>query len=115
MATNFVQPGESMTLTAPEGGVVSGGTYKIGQLIGFAAADAEAGDSFVLVVTGVWTVTKVGSQAWTEGALVYFNGTAWTTTSAGGTLGGVAAESVGATAEETTGKVRLNGTAVAAT
>jgi predicted RecA/RadA family phage recombinase len=107
--TNFVQEGKALTLTAG-GTITAGQTVKIGQVIGIATHDAGSGDPVTLMVEGVFDVTKVGSQAWTEGALVYFNGTAWTTSSAGNpTLGGVAAAAVGSGSGETTGRVRLNG------
>lgn len=111
--TNFVQEGKALTLTAPSGGVVAGGVYKIGQLIVVAAADAAQTEPFVGVTEGVFDVTKVGSQAWTEGALVYWdNGnTRFTTTASGSLLAGVAVADVGSGAGETTGRVRLNGAA----
>lgn len=109
---NFVQPGKSMTFTAPGGGVVSGNVYKIGQLVGVAATTKAAGLPFVLHVEGVFIVPKATGQAWSEGALVYWNGTAMTTTSAGGTLAGSVAKA--GQSVDTTGYVRLNGIAIAA-
>jgi predicted RecA/RadA family phage recombinase len=110
---NFVQAGNALTLTAPGGGVVSGTAYLIGSLLVVATVDADAGDSFVGQVTGVISYEKPGSQAWTEGAKIYWDNSAkkMTTTSGGNTLVGVAAEAVGAGASETTGKVRLDGVA----
>lgn len=110
---NFVQKGDTMNFTAPGGGVVSGGVYKIGQLLVVACHDADATDTFQGQVTGVFSVTKVGSQAWTEGAVVYWdNGnTRFTTTASGNLQAGCAVEAVGAGAGETTGIVRLNGVA----
>ncbi|PQO22050.1 hypothetical protein C2I36_14990, partial [Rhodobacteraceae bacterium WD3A24] len=57
---------------------------------------------------------KVGSQAWTVGAKIYWDGSACTTDDATGSnpLIGVAAAAVGSGADETTGRVRLNGAAV---
>lgn len=110
---NFVQKGEHVTLTAPGGGVTSGTVYKIGSLLVVATVDADAGDQFVGLVTGVISYTKPGSQAWAEGAKVYWDNGAgkFTTTSGGNTLAGVAAEAVGSGSGETTGKVRLDGVA----
>lgn len=108
---NFVQPGDSLTLTAPNGGVVSGSVYLIGVLLVVAAITAEAGDPFTCMARGVFSVTKVGTQAWAEGAAVYWdNGNSrFTTTAGGNTLAGAAAGAVGAGADETTGLVFLNG------
>lgn len=110
--TNFVQPGDVQTFVAPSGGVVSGGVYKIGQVVCVAAKDVAQTLNFEGKIRGVFTVTKVGSQAWTQGALVYWdNGnTRFTTTAGGNRLAGHAVEAVGAGAGETTGTVYLDGT-----
>jgi predicted RecA/RadA family phage recombinase len=113
MATNYVQPGKVLTFTAPEGGVVSGSPYQIGQLVVIALVTAAAGDQFAAAVTGVWSVTKPGSQPWSEGALVYFDAgdSTFTTVAAGNLRCGAAAEAVGSGMSATTGKVRLDGVA----
>ena len=111
---NFVQPGEVLTLTAPSGGVVTSTCYKIGSLIVVATVTAaEAAQFAAFVGPGVISYAKPGSQAWTEGAKVYWDDSAknFTTTSGGNTLAGVAVEAVGAGAGETTGKIRLDGVA----
>lgn len=112
---NFVQPGESVELTAPAAGVVSGVGVQIGELLVIAtvtktAAQVTAGDDrFNGLVEGVITHTKVGSQAWAEGARVYWDeGNKRFTTSAPGNLpAGYAVAAVGAGADETTGTVLL--------
>lgn len=63
MATNYVQDGNVLQLTAPTGGVVSGGIYAIGALVVVAIADAEAGDKFSAATNGVWTVETTGTLA----------------------------------------------------
>lgn len=111
---NFVQEGDVLTLTAPMGDVVSGTAYKIGSLVVVATISAAAGDPFTAITRGVVSYTKPGTQAWAEGVKIYWDNSAkkFTTTSGGGnTLVGVAAEAVGAGADETTGKVRLDGVA----
>jgi len=110
---NFHQPGDVVTLTAPSGGVVSGRFYKIGSLLVCATADVAQTLPFEGKTTGVFRVTKVGSQAWTEGLIVYWDtGNArFTSTSGGNQQAGVALEAVGAGAGETTGLVRLDGIA----
>lgn len=111
MAQNFLAPGEHLTLTAPSGGVVSGSVYKIGTLIVVAMISAAAGSPFTAATCGVWSYAKADSQAWTEGAAVYWDDTAknFTTTSSGNTKAGVAVEAVASTAGLVIGKVRLNG------
>jgi predicted RecA/RadA family phage recombinase len=109
---NYQQEGDILTLVAPSGGVVSGGVYKIGSFIVVAAAAVAQTLPFEGKRRGVFRVTKVGSQAWTQGVPVYWdNGnTRFTTTSGGNTLAGAAVEAVGAGAGETTGVVLLDGT-----
>lgn len=110
---NYVQDGNVMQFTAPSGGVVAGSVYKIGQLVGVAAETVAQDLPFAFVVTGVVSgVPKATSQSWTEGAVVYWNGTAFTTTASSNTLAGVAAAAAGSS--DTTGTVRLNGIAKAA-
>ncbi len=108
---NYVQPGDVLTFTAPSGGVVSGGGYQIGQLFVVAAADAEEDEEFEGQIVGVFDLPKTAAQAWTEGALVYWTGTAVTTTASGNMLIGAAARAELAAA--TVGRVRLNGIAIA--
>ena len=107
---NYIQPGDVIELTAPVGGVVSGTPYQIGELLVIATVTAAATYAFNGAVRGVFKITKAASQAWTEGALVYWDDTAkdFTTTAAANLLAGVAVAVVGGGAGETTGFVRLN-------
>ena len=107
MANNFIQPGMVLTLTAPGGGVSSGDGVQIGQIFGVALRDAAAGAEFELQVLGVFTLPKDTGTAWTEGALLYWDGTEVDTVATGKLLIGVAAAA--ATMGATSGDVRLNG------
>jgi predicted RecA/RadA family phage recombinase len=106
---NFVQPGDSLTFTAPSGGVVSGVAYLIGTIVVVATVTAAQGESFVGKATGVFLLDKTTSEAWAEGAKVYLNNSTHklTTTSGGNTLVGVAYHA--ALAAATTGYARLDG------
>jgi len=90
MANNFVQPGHVLTLTAPSGGVTSGSGYLIGTLFVVALHDAAAGEKFEGQRTGVFQLPKTSAQAWSEGAEIYWNGTAATTASTDNDLIGYA-------------------------
>jgi len=107
----FVQPGDILSLTAPSGGVVSGTAYLIGSVVIVALVSAAEGESFSAMLTGVVEHAKVSAQAWTEGAKLYWDDAAkdFTTTAAGNTLVGVAAEA--AANPSATGKIRLDGVA----
>ncbi len=63
MATNYVQDGDVLQLTAPTGGVVSGGIYAIGTLVVVAISDAKAGEKFSAKTNGVWSVETTGTLA----------------------------------------------------
>lgn len=109
--TNYRQPGESVTLTAPTGGVVSGTAYLIGSLVVVAAIDAAQTLPFTGMTVGVFELAKATGQTWTEGAKLYLDNTAHnlTTTAGGNTLAGVAVAD--AASGDTTGLVRLDGVA----
>ncbi len=106
---NFVQPGESIEFTAPSGGVVSGRGTLIGQLVVIATVTAAQGARFNGLIEGVITHAKAASQAWAEGAIVYWDEGAkvFTTVAAGHTFAGYAVAAVGGGADETTGTVLL--------
>lgn len=73
MAKNFVQPGHVLTLIAPAGGVVSGNGYLIGALFVVALISAPEGQPFEGQCTGVFRLPKTSTEAWTEGAAVYWD------------------------------------------
>lgn len=110
MANSYDKPGHVQTFVAPSGGVVSGGFYVHGTLVVKAMTTRAVGENYEGEISGVHQVTKVGSEAWTHGALVYWDAgnTRFTTSSSGNTLAGVAAGAVGSGSGETTGYVLLN-------
>jgi len=108
---NYVQSDDPLEFTAPVGGVTSGVPVQIGNLLVVAAVTVLAGVRFVGKTRGVFSYTKAASQAWAEGAIVYWDGTAFTTVAAGNFQAGVAVVATGAGAGETTGVVRLDGIA----
>jgi predicted RecA/RadA family phage recombinase len=114
----FINAGDVQRFVAPTGGVVSGGVYQVGQAVCVACATVAETLVFEGKIRGIFKVTKVGSQAWTEGALVYWDkeNTRFTTTASGSRLAGWAVLGAGSAmpgsgAGETTGYVYLDGTA----
>ncbi|WNG25816.1 DUF2190 family protein [Cystobacter fuscus] len=106
----FIQPGSTLTLTAPAGGVVSDGVYLIGALVVVAEVSAAAGQQFAAGHSGVYGPhPKTAGEAWTEGALLYWNNTtkALTTTATNNTRAGYAYRA--ASSGDTTGTVFLRG------
>jgi predicted RecA/RadA family phage recombinase len=103
---NFIASGATLTITAGAD-IASGAGVLAGGLFGVAAGDIEEDAQGVINLTGVYELPKVGSQAWTVGARVYWNGSACTTAANAGVLIGVAVEAVTDAAGATLGKVRL--------
>lgn len=114
---NFEQAGDIVTVAAPAN-VASGQLFRVGVLVGVAQHAALSGQPVEMATRGVFRVTKTGSQAWTVGAAIFGTGsntlTATTAATSGNILVGTAVEAVGSGAGETTGLVRLNGSAPAA-
>jgi predicted RecA/RadA family phage recombinase len=106
----YIQPGHAITLIAPYA-VESGDGLLVGAIFGVASHDAASGAEVETQLTGVLDLAKTASQAWTAGTKVYWDNTAKrvTNVASGNTLVGVAVLAVGGGAEETIGRVRLNG------
>ena len=106
---NYVQPGNTITLTAPYD-VASGDGLLVGSIFGVATGAAVSGGTIEAALVGVFDLTKVGSQAWAVGDKIYWDNTAKqaTKTATDNTLVGAAVEAVGNGAGETIGRVRLN-------
>jgi predicted RecA/RadA family phage recombinase len=106
----YIQPGHAITLIAPYA-VESGDGLLVGAIFGVASHDAASGAEIETQLTGVLDLAKTASQAWTAGAKVYWDNSAKrvTNVASGNTLVGVAVLAVGAGADETIGRVRLNG------
>ena len=106
---NYVQPGNTITLTAPYA-VTSGDGLLIGSIFGVAAGTAAVGEAVEAALTGVYDLKKVASQAWAAGDKVYWDNTAKeaTKTTTSNTLIGVAVVAVAGGAGDTIGRVRLN-------
>ncbi len=114
---NFRKSGKTVQFTAPSGGVVAGRVYVIGTLPVVALEDKAQTLPFQGMTEGEFDLTKVGSQAWTEGARIMWdsgNNRCSTATTTGFFPIGVATVAVGSGAGETIGRVRLNGVGTAA-
>jgi predicted RecA/RadA family phage recombinase len=66
MATNFAQPGETMTITAGAD-LVSGQVVKVGQSLCVALQDIASGATGVVARVGVFTVPKVSAAVIAQG------------------------------------------------
>ena len=108
MAKNFVQEGECITITA-SAQVASGDFVVQGNLGGVAVHDAESGDDLTICLEGVYELPKATGTAWTQGDLVYWDGSKFTKTASGNTKFGAAAAD--AVSGASVGLVRLDGVA----
>lgn len=115
MARNFVQPGSTITLTAPSGGVVAGTGYIIGGIFVVAQNTAAQGLPFEGMTDGVHDLGKTAAVEFDVGEIVAFDAsTKLTLENATGkyVIGVAVAPAAGAAA---TSRVRLNGVGVTAT
>ncbi len=107
---NYVQKGETLTLTAPYA-VSSGGGALVGSIFGVAATDVASGAEGEFQVEGVFDLAREtgGGTAWSAGDLVYWDNTnkRATKTATSNKLIGVAVRA--AADGDATGRVRLNG------
>ncbi|MDP3493007.1 MAG: DUF2190 family protein [Hyphomonadaceae bacterium] len=72
MATNCIQPGHVVTVTATAAATAGKGHLE-GQLFGIAAAAAEIGESVDLHMEGVWNLDKASGDVVTLGAPIYYD------------------------------------------
>ena len=70
----FIQPGDSLTVSAPYA-VTSGQGVLIGALFGIAAYDAAISTTVEIQTEGVFDITKEPALAITAGARVYWDNT----------------------------------------
>ena len=93
---NFVQPGDVITLTMTAD-TVSGQLINIGKFTGVCANDALNGTENEVAVMGVYTLSKVPGDAYTQGQALHMNPATGLVDATGGTvLFGVAVAAAGA-------------------
>ncbi|RWB26904.1 MAG: DUF2190 family protein [Mesorhizobium sp.] len=113
MATNYVQPGNHITVTNTDTtdsvDLSAGDGFRVGSLFGVCITDAAEGEDVVIATEGVWILPKVSAQAWALGDKIYWaDATSNCTTTAGSNkLIGVAVAA--AANPSSTGTVRLTG------
>lgn len=67
---NYIQSGDVITVSAPEN-VTSGDFVAIGELFGFAQADASVGEDVAIATRGVFEAIVMNASAIATGAAVY--------------------------------------------
>ena len=71
---NYVQPGLTLTLTAPYD-VAAGACALVGAIFGVAASAVVSGARGEFDTQGVFDLAKATGAAWTEGAAIYWDNT----------------------------------------
>lgn len=109
MSKTYLQPGDTLDLVAPEGGVTSGVPLLVGGVLVVPQVTAAAGVTFAGMVVGVHAYTKTASQAWTQGQAIHWNTSTskFDSDASTGPRVGFAVEAVDDAAGSTTGKVLL--------
>lgn len=113
MSQTFVSSGRVVTLTAPSGGVIAGTPLLIVDLLVVPRTTVAQTLPFDGDVEGVHKLMpKATGQTWAEGAILYWDNTAFkfTTTATANRRAGVAVAA--ALTGDTTGIVRLDGIAL---
>ena len=70
--TNFIQPGDTITVTAPTT-VTSGSLVVVGSLAGVAASDAASGADVEIDTEGVFSLPKAITDVVPQGAKLYWD------------------------------------------
>lgn len=110
MATNYIQPGAILTLTAPYDRL-SGEGAQVGSIFGVATSDVDSGDPGEFDTEGVRSLAKTSAQAWTVGQKIYWDDSNKRCDS-DGTVGMLIGYATAAAANpSSTGDVKLNGSA----
>jgi predicted RecA/RadA family phage recombinase len=72
---NFIQNGDTVTITAPTGGVTSGQGVIVGNLFGIATKDATVNKSVEITTRGVFDLPKAPAIVFTAGQRVSWDDT----------------------------------------
>ncbi|WP_460231464.1 DUF2190 family protein [Agrobacterium radiobacter] len=75
---NYRGSADTVEVTAPAD-VNSGDGVLVGKLFGVAEFSAKAGQRVNISRSGIFTLPKTNAQAWTEGAVLYWDGAKLTT------------------------------------
>lgn len=70
---NYIQPSDTLDLTAPAGGLVSGQAHMFGGIFGVAATDAAEGSKVAVKVDGVFRLPKATGAGLQEGQPAYWD------------------------------------------
>lgn len=99
----YVQHDDNVPLIAPEGGAITDTPYLIGAIFGMAMNSADEGQPFELRRKGVISFPKKTAEAWTQGAVLYWDPVGGNLTTTAGSLKKVALAQSDAAANDARG------------
>lgn len=105
---NYVQPGDTLTLTAPAE-IISGGVVIVGSIIGVANGNAANGALVDVDTVGVFTLPKVAALAIEAGDAVYWDAAAKLVNKTAGGNSKLGVATAAAANPSASVNVRLNG------
>jgi predicted RecA/RadA family phage recombinase len=111
---NFIQNGDTISVTAPVGGIASGQGIVAGSLFGVAAKAAAEGESVEIATVGVFELPKAPATVIAQGARVAWDDTVKQVVLPGAGLYSIGAAVLAAGNGATLVRVRLDGVATEA-
>lgn len=110
---NYVQPGKTLVVAAPSGGVASGDPVLAGALFGIAACAADEGADVEITTEGVFDLPKTTGQTWSVGDPLYWDASGKKLTKTAGDNVRVATATKAAGSNDTRGHGRIGAAGVA--
>ena len=111
---NYVQRGDTITATAPSGGITSSDGMMMGTLFGVASTTEAEGEDVEIAVAGVFTLPVLTPETFAAGAKIYWDSGSKKCTTAQDSAGDLPLIGVAILAASTASvaTVRLNGAAI---
>ena len=105
---NFIQPGDTLTITTPAGGAVSGDGVLVGALFGVAAFSAPENAPLEIVTEGVFELPKATGVAFSAGDKAFFDPAKKTIAAQASGLAWIGVVTQGAPGSAPAVRIRLN-------
>lgn len=104
----FIQPGDVLDVTAPRA-LTPGDGALVGDTFGVSLTTSANGAAARIATEGVWAINKTAGQTFAQGALVYWDNTAFSVTAVSTGNRRIGSATVAAVGGDATAKVRLSG------
>jgi len=104
---NFVQPGRTLTASAPIGGVLAGEAILVGSIFGIATGSALEATEVEITTEGVFVLPKATGEAWSFGDALYWDADTKKLTKTSTDNKRVGAAVAAALSADTSGRIKL--------